>query len=90
MEQGGNGTARGENGDIVAAAGGIQYALQPTLYAGSKRLPGFQAVIGMLPVVPALHHQGEQALELAAVLRSIAQDVQGVWLLRQQRATGHG
>ncbi|MNP24147.1 hypothetical protein D3C76_1168930 [compost metagenome] len=84
MEQGGNGAARGEDGDIVAATGGIQYALQAALHAGGERLPGLQAIVGMFAIVPALHHQCEQALELAAVLRAIAQDVQGVGLLRQQ------
>ncbi len=38
----------------------------------------------MFAIVPALHHQCEKALKLAAVLCAIAQDVQGVGLLRQQ------
>ncbi|SPO56252.1 protein of unknown function [Pseudomonas sp. JV551A1] len=84
VEQGGNGAARGEDGDVVTAAGGIENTLQAALHAGGERLPGLQAIVGMFAIVPALHHQCEQALELAAVLRAIAQDVQGVGLLRQQ------
>ncbi|MNC52335.1 hypothetical protein D3C75_1016770 [compost metagenome] len=38
----------------------------------------------MFAIVPALHHQREQALKLAAMLRSIAQHMQGIGLFRQQ------
>ncbi|MNM55806.1 hypothetical protein D3C81_669560 [compost metagenome] len=84
MEQGGDGAAGGEDGDVVAAARGLEHALQALLDPSGKRLPALQPVVGMIASVPALHHQCEQALKFTAVLRAIAQDVQGVGLFPDQ------
>jgi hypothetical protein len=83
VEQGGNGATRGEQGDVFAAAGAVEHALQaatrPVKACQVSRPSSWHA-----RRVPALHHQGEQALELAAVLRTVAQHMQRFGLFRQQ------
>jgi len=84
VEQGGDGATGGEHRDVVATAGSVQHPLQAGVDPCGERLPGLQAVVLMFAGVPALHHQGEQTLELATVLHAIAQDVPGVRLIGHQ------
>ncbi|MCY1435461.1 hypothetical protein D9M71_515580 [compost metagenome] len=83
VEQGGNGAARGKDGNVVRGLGGIEDALQASLNAFDKVLPGFQLGHVMFAADPAGHKQREQALEFGAVLIAIAQDIQRFRFLRQ-------
>lgn len=84
VEQGSDGAAGGEHSDFVGVVGGLKDALQATLDPLDKPQPAFQPgwVIGAGQ--PALDEQGEDALELAAVLRAIAQDMHGIGFAAEQ------
>ncbi|RMT83627.1 hypothetical protein ALP39_04861 [Pseudomonas marginalis pv. marginalis] len=78
VEQGGDGAAGGEHGDFLCVVRGFKNALQATLDAFDKPQPAFEPRRVISAGQPALDDQGEDALEFAAVLRGITQDVQGV------------
>ena len=84
VEQGGDGAAGGEYGDFVGVVGGFKDPLQTTLDPLDKPQPAFQPgrIIGAGQ--PAFDDQGENALELAAVLRAVAQDVHGIRFTAEQ------
>lgn len=81
-EQGGDGAAGGEHGDILFAGGLFEDAPQTAFDLFDIGLPALQAGLVMFAGNPAADQLGEQALELGAVLRAIAQDVQRFGLFR--------
>ncbi|MCY1431678.1 hypothetical protein D9M71_476520 [compost metagenome] len=62
----------------------MQHPLQACVDTFDKTLPGLQAIALVLTAVPTLDKQREQALELAAILSTVAQDMLGFGLFWQQ------
>ncbi|MNY61675.1 hypothetical protein D3C86_1983800 [compost metagenome] len=54
----------------------FQNALQASLHAADEAQPAFQFGGVVVATDPAADEQGEQTLELRAVVRGIAQDIQ--------------
>ena len=76
VDQGGDGAARGEDRDFLGVVGLVENAVQTGPYPLDKPQPALQARCVVGAGQPALDDQGEDALELAAVLCGIAQDFQ--------------
>src|SRR5690606_11270943 len=85
VQQGGDGAARGENGNArLRVAGLFDDPAQPPLDPGGEALPAFQARLVQPATQPAIDDELEQALELAAVTGGVAQDIQGAGLVLEQ------
>ncbi|MNI37625.1 hypothetical protein D3C73_917250 [compost metagenome] len=93
VEQGGDSAAGGEHGDFLRVVGLFENAVQPGANPFDKAQPAFQLRRVVGAGQPAFDDQGEDALELGAVLRGVAQDVQGFGFVRQhggQQCANHG
>lgn len=84
VKQGRDGAAGSEYGDFLVIAGLFEDPVQTGLNTFDKAWPAFQTWCVVGASEPAIDDQGEYALELRAVLRGIAQDVQCFRLILQQ------
>src|SRR5690606_10749714 len=84
VQQGGNGAAGGKHGDAVLVVRLLDDAHQAGSNLLDIALPVLQVRLVVLICDPASDQFGEQALKFGAVLRAVAQDVQGLGFLRQE------
>ncbi|MNF52904.1 hypothetical protein D3C84_342650 [compost metagenome] len=85
VEQGSDGAAGREHGDFLGVVGLLENSGKTALNPLDKAQPAFQLRGVVVAGQPALNDQGKNALKLTAILRGIAQDVQGFGLVRQHR-----